>query len=139
MKRWLMMLAFVLTAQGEAAEAPLVAHDAWVRATPPGLDRSAGYLVLENPGDAPVRVAAAHCEGAGRTMLHETVRLPDGRERMRHVQGWTVPAHGALALAPGGRHLMLMKLARPLREGEVVVCTLLTDRGRVAVRFAVRR
>ena len=139
MKRWFVMLAFVLAVQGEAAEAPLVAHDAWVRATPPGVDRSAGYLVLENMGDAPVRVAAAHCEGAARTMLHETERLPDGRERMRHVESWTVPAHGALALAPGGRHLMLMRLAHPLREGETIACTLLTDRGRLAVRFAVRR
>ncbi len=139
MKRWFVMLAFVLAVQGEAAEAPLVAHDAWVRATPPGVDRSAGYLVLENPSDAPVRVAAAHCEGAARTMLHETVRLPDGREQMRHVQGWDVPPHGKLVLAPGGRHLMLMQLARPLREGDAITCTLLTDRGKLTVRFAVRR
>ena len=138
MKRWLMMPALVLAAHARAAEAPLVAHDAWVRATPPGVDRSAGYLVLENPGDTPVQVAAAHCEGAARTMLSGNIALVLGREQMRHVQGWDVPPHGKLVLAPGGKHLMLMQLARPLREGDAITCTLLSDRGRLTVRFAVR-
>ena len=38
--------------------------------------------------------------------------------------GFRVPARGALKLEPGGKHLMLIELYRPLGSGESVELTL---------------
>ena len=45
--------------------------------------------------------------------------------RMRPLPaGLTVPPGGAAALAPGGRHVMLIGLRRPLGAGTIVPLTL---------------
>lgn len=42
-------------------------------------------------------------------------RLPDG---------FDIPAGGSVALAPGGKHVMLMNVKQPLIEGESIAITL---------------
>ena len=54
--------------------------------------------------------------------LHQTVRQ-DGMMRMDAVEHLAVPAGGAVALDPGGFHLMIMGLKRPLKVGETVDLT----------------
>lgn len=43
---------------------------------------------------------------------------------MRNVKFLEIPARGRLELKPSGKHLMLLSLKRPLREGETIPLTL---------------
>ena len=60
--------------------------------------------------------------------------------RMRPVRGGlAIPAGGAVALKPGGYHLMFMGLKRPLKKGERFPVTLrFQTAGTLKVQFAVQ-
>jgi copper(I)-binding protein len=56
-------------------------------------------------------------------MLHQS-STETGMGRMRMVDHLVVPAHGQVALAPGGYHFMLMDAGKPVRPGQNVQMTL---------------
>ena len=60
--------------------------------------------------------------------MHITVREGDVM-KMREVKGFDVPAKGSFELKPGGAHLMLMELKRPIKKGERVPLTLKLEKG----------
>ena len=95
---------------------PLVASDAWARATPPGADSAAVYLRLTNRGDVDVVLTDVDSPfGSG--MIHHSSEA-DGMARMHHVDALTVPANETVRLAPGGLHLMLTGLEAALVAGQ---------------------
>jgi copper(I)-binding protein len=58
---------------------------------------------------------------------------------MKPVDAVVIAPNGRLELKPGGYHLMLSGLKRPLREGERFAAALVFEKaGRVAVTFTVR-
>jgi copper(I)-binding protein len=70
--------------------------------------------------------------------IHTTFRDGDVM-RMRPVAAIEVPAKGAVTLAPGGMHVMLMGLTKPLAIGEAVPLTLTFERaGAVTVQAMVQ-
>ena len=97
---------------------PIVVRDAWIREPPPR-SPAAGYLVIENRGDDPVVLVAVATEAAAQTEIH-IMEHTDDRMTMRRVSELQVPAGEEVALKPGGTHLMLMELRRPLRDGNEV-------------------
>ncbi len=97
---------------------PIVVRDAWIREPPPR-SPAAGYLVIENRGDEPVALVAVATEAAEQTEIH-AMEHKDDRMTMRRVARLQVPAGEEVALKPGGTHLMLIKLRRPLRDGDEV-------------------
>lgn len=98
----------------------------WVAATTPERPTAAGAFVqLVNDTDQPARLVGARTAIAGTVEVHETVPGPDGPVMQPKVGGITIPAHGSVTLAPGGDHVMLMGLDRPLRPGDEVILTLL--------------
>lgn len=105
-----------------AGEAPTVS-DAWARATPPGVDVGAAYMVIEG-GTRDDRLVDASSDRAAMVHLH-TVEEQDGVAKMRAVESVPVPAGARVVLAPKATHLMLMGLDRPLVAGERFVVTLL--------------
>ena len=106
--------------EARAAE-PLAVSDAWVRVPAPGQKVAGAYMELKSEGDsALVGVASAV---AGRAELH-TMKLDAGVMKMRAVERIDLPAKQAVKLAPGGMHIMLMDLKRPLKEGDTVPLTL---------------
>ena len=111
---------------------------AWIRATPPGVQIAAGYVVVRNKSGSPERLLGAASAAAARVETH--VHIKDGEVlRMREVKGYDIPPHGTLELKPGGYHLMLTGLKRPLKEGERFPATLVFEKaGRVPVTFTVR-
>jgi hypothetical protein len=121
------------------AQAPVTASDAWVREPVAGRPVTAAYVVLENPGTADVHIVSAAADVAGTVELHEMVRSGD-MMKMAPVSRITVPAKGRVALQPGGLHLMLFELKRPLEEGDAVQLTLTTDAGAtITTRAAVKK
>jgi copper(I)-binding protein len=99
----------------------------WSRATPPGAKVGVGFMQLRNAGAAD-RVVGASSPVAGRVEMHVTVREGDVM-KMREAKTFEVPAGGTFELKPGGAHLMLMDLKRPLKNGEKVPVTLKLEKG----------
>lgn len=110
------------------AWAQLSVEQPWSRATPPGSKIGVGFMRLRNAGSAPARVVGVSSPVAGRVEMHVTTRDGDVM-RMRHVSSLEIPAGGAVALKPGGAHLMLMDLKRPLKVGDRVPLTLKLEKG----------
>jgi len=100
----------------------------WSRATPPGAKIGVGFLQLRNAGASPVRVVGASSPVARRVEMHVTTREGDVM-RMRQVESLEIPAGGTFELKPGGAHLMLVDLRRPLAKGERVPLTLELEKG----------
>jgi copper(I)-binding protein len=116
-----LLLPFVVTAD----PGPLLAEDAhsaskisvraWSRATPPGASSGAIYGVFQNLGDVEQLASTIEFEGANHAMIHRTVSQ-DGMMRMRHAR-IEIPAMSSVELEPGGLHIMLMGLQKPLIRG----------------------
>ena len=123
MRRWLIPLMFLAM----PAWAQVSVEKPWSRATPPGAKVGAGFMRLRNAGAAD-RVVGAASLVAGRVEMHITVRDGDVM-RMREVTSFEVPAGGSFELKPGGAHLMLVDLIRPLKKGEKVPLTLRLEKG----------
>jgi copper(I)-binding protein len=117
----------VLAMAALPAWAQVSAERPWTRATPPGAKVGAGFMVLKNAGAAD-RVVGASSPVAGRVEMHITVREGEVM-KMREVKGYDVPAGGSFELKPGGAHLMLMDLKRPIKKGDKVPLTLKLEKG----------
>lgn len=94
----------------------------WARATAAGGTTGAAYLTLLAHGTAD-RLTGASTPLAGAAELHQTTS-ENGVMRMRPVvDGIALPPDQAVTLAPGGLHIMLMDLTRPLKQGDVFPLT----------------
>lgn len=113
--------------------------DLWVRASAPGQVNGAGYMEIDNDAKTADRLVSVTSDAAERIELH-TVETENGVARMRHLpDGIAVPADGEVKLAPGGYHVMFLKLKQPFAEGAEVSATLtFQNAGQVAVKFKVK-
>jgi copper(I)-binding protein len=91
-------------------------------------DVSAVYFQLTNLGE-PDRLVSAATEVAGLVEIHET-QMANGVMRMNPVDGLEVLTEERLVLEPGGLHIMLMDLQRPLLTGDAFIITLTFESGR---------
>lgn len=137
--RSMIALTALIAAAAAAADAVSV-KDAWVRATAPGQKVAGAYMELTSRAEAALVAAAS--PAAARAELH-TMAMEGGVMKMRPVERVALPAGKTVKLAPGGLHVMLVDIKRPLKEGEKVALTLtveLADRTRatVAVEAPVR-
>jgi periplasmic copper chaperone A len=109
----------------------------WVRATPPGASVAGGYASIKNHGAAPDKLVAASSPAADHVELH-IMSMQGNVMRMQQVKEFDVPAHGELALKPGGNHLMFIGLKEPFKEGAKVPVTLRFEKaGEVEVQLSV--
>lgn len=117
----------------------LTVSDAWVRASAPGQTNGAGYFEIVNKGTASDRLLSAHSAASERVELH-MMAMHNGMAQMREIDGGLeVPAGGKVSLAPGGNHLMFMKLKAPFAAGAEVPATLVFEKaGEVAVKLKVQ-
>lgn len=119
-----------------AGEPPTV-HDAWARATPPGVDTGAVYLTVVG-GTEPDRLIGARTSAAAMAQLH-TEKRTAGVVTMKKLDALAVPAGAHVDLAPGGSHVMLLGLKGPLKPGQTIGLTLLFEHaGNIEVSVPVR-
>ena len=99
---------------------------------------TAGYAVIRNGAARGDRLLGAACTCARDVQIH-VMSTTNGVMRMAPASdGLPVPARGALTLAPGGAHLMILGLTRPVRAGERVTMTLrFQNAGAVQAHFHV--
>ena len=120
-----------------ATPAEMSALNPWVRMSimPEGSDapdappvNSAAYLVLRNTTDTADALVAVETEVSDTAEIH-SVTMDDGVMRMRAVDSVVVAAGGEAVLEPGGYHIMLIGLRRPLSEGDSVALRLVLRSG----------
>lgn len=127
MKRYGWMIA---VAAGLAAQAAWAANisvtDAWARATMPGQPVSGAYMQIQSDADA--RLLGASSTVVPRVEVHE-MNMDGGVMRMREVKSIDLPKGKTVSLEPGGYHIMLMNLKKPIAAGDVIPLTLVVESG----------
>lgn len=118
--------------------AAIAVRDAWVRVSTARRTSSSGYCRLENTTGKPVALVKITAAQVGTAEVH-TMTDHDGQMSMHPVQTLTIPPHGTIDLAPGGTHIMLTDIARPLAIGSTLDMQFTFDNGRTqTVRAVVR-
>src|SRR5438045_4093265 len=103
------------------AAAQVAVDDAWARATIAGQMASAAYMKLTSPVDTTLVDVTSPL--ATIVEIHE-MKLAGSMMTMNAVDRIALPAGKAVELKPGGYHVMLFDLARPLKQGEILPLTL---------------
>jgi copper(I)-binding protein len=112
-------LALLATAPPVLADGEdVVVEDAWSRASIGTNRPGVAYMTLRNSGAEPVVVTGLRTDLAMMPMIHATTTDAQGVTRMSHMEEVEIAAGEAVALEPGGLHVMLMDLQRPMVEGE---------------------
>ena len=130
---------------GEAAAEGAVAVDgAWARTSPASATNGAAYMTLTASEDDALLGASVDASIAAMTQVHETVMaegsgstmagmgsgtgstmaMGDGAMTMKEVEEIELPKGEAVELKPGGYHIMLMELVKPLEKGTEIEITL---------------
>lgn len=131
------VLALTLAAFAARADDAPVVSDAWSRATAPGVEVGAAYMVIQG-GRRDDRLVDATSERADMVHLHDVVD-EDGVAKMRSTEEVEIPAGQRVELAPKGKHLMLMGLDAPLVAGQTFTIVLrFADSTEQAVTVTVR-
>jgi uncharacterized protein YcnI/copper(I)-binding protein len=110
----------------------------WTRATPPGAKIAGGYLTITNNGKAGDRLIGGSFDGGGHVEVHE-MSMADGVMKMRPLaDGLEIKPGATVKLEPGGYHLMMMDLVKPLAKGDKVKAHLQFEKaGKVDVELEV--
>lgn len=112
---------FALALVPLVASAQVAVSDAWVRGTVEGQRATGAFMKLTPATDQ--KLVAAASPVARIVEIHE-MAMEGGMMKMRAVPKLDLPAGKATELKPGGYHVMLMALGKPLAEGETVPITL---------------
>jgi copper(I)-binding protein len=116
----------------------LTVKDAVIRAVPAGVANTAGYLTIVNAGARPDRLVSVSCDCARSVELHIS-HLMNGVAMMMPSGPVEIPAGGSVSFSPGGRHLMVVGLKAPLKDGSSQDLTLkFQNAGTIRAAFAVK-
>jgi len=107
---------FLMSVHGAVA-GELTVTDAWSRTTPPGITVGVAYLKIHNGSGKSDRLLKLRTPIASSVQVHRT-EVVEGVARMREVAVLHVAPGERVEFAPGGMHLMLMGLKKPLVEGQ---------------------
>ena len=95
--------------------------DNWVRATSEGQDVGAAYMTITSASDKSlVKVESSVTDSVE---IH-SMSMENGVMKMRMLEKLELKANTPYKLAPGGFHLMLFDLNKPLKVGGIVSFTL---------------
>lgn len=103
----------------------IVVEQPWSRATP--VKVGGAYMTLRNNGAVPDRLVKIASPIAEKAEIHET-KIEGGTAMMRPVEAIELKRRASVQLKPGGLHVMLMGLQRPLKEGERIKLSLTFER-----------
>ena len=110
-------IAALLLAWASAGHAQVQVKDAWARPAVQGQSATGAFMSLTSADGA--RLVGASSPVAGVVEIHE-MAMDGNVMKMRAVPGIDLPPGRSVDLKPGGYHVMLMDLKRPLKLGERV-------------------
>jgi len=130
-------LAAILALAPGANASSVMIMKAYARAsTMPTAQTGAAYVSLMNHG-ADDKLVSVSTPAAKSAELHKS-EVVDGVMKMEPVGALDVPQNGMIEMKPGGYHIMLMGLAKPLAKGEEIELTLTFEKaGEVKVKVPV--
>lgn len=106
------------------ALAQISVQEPWVRATVAQQKATGAFMQLVSPAGG--RLVSASSPVAGVVEIHE-MAMDGNVMKMRAIAGLDLPAGKAVALKPGGHHVMLMDLKQGLQAGQSVPITLVVE------------
>ena len=92
----------------------------YARPTPPGARIGGVYFAIDNLGGESDRVATPVARAAE---IH-SMTMDGNLMQMRQIAALDIPAHSTATFKPGGYHVMLVDLKRPLAAGEMIPLSL---------------
>jgi copper(I)-binding protein len=111
-------LLLALSAPVLAADTAMIkVQEPWARESPPTVTTGAAYMTLVNTGQAADRLVGASGEVSATVELH-THLMEGGMMKMRPVEAIEIKPGEPAVLKPGGLHLMLIGLKKPLVAGQ---------------------
>ena len=110
---------WVQTASGQTAtpDRDLLVENAWTRASTDMGGSAEVYFTLTNTGEKMIDLIGVRTDLASIETLHKTVVGSNGTRRMSAAPELRVAPGAAVTLEPGGPHVMLIDLEKPLIEG----------------------
>ena len=125
------ILGGILLATATASQAQVEARAAWARATVQGQTTAGAYMQLTSRERA--SLVGAESPVAASVEIHETTM--EGKVmRMRALSKLELPPGKTVEMKPGGYHIMLLSLKRPLKKGEVFPLRLKVEMADKSVR-----
>jgi copper(I)-binding protein len=115
MKR--ILIAALVWAAAGSAMAQVEVRSAWARSTVPGQGGTGAFMTITSKDGGKLVGAASAI--AGVVELHE-MAMDNNVMKMRAIPALELPAGREVQLKPGGYHVMLLDLKRPLKVGEKV-------------------
>ena len=112
-----MLTPVVTHAQSSTAEPSLRVFDVWAKTTVPGGSVSAAYMHIKS--GKPLRLLKAESSAAATVEIHD-MKMKDGVMEMKAVDAIEIPANKMVELKPGGFHVMLFKVSKPINKGDTV-------------------
>ena len=128
------MLIVGLSAPALAGSEDVVVEGAWSRASIGTSRPGAAYMTIRNAGDEAVTLSEIRTDIAMMPEIHRSSTNDPGVSSMAPAGSIVIGSGETVALEPGGLHAMLMRLLRPMAEGERYKLTLVfSDGGEVVV------
>ena len=116
----------------------LEVSQAWSRPAAAGTN-GAGFMTVTNRGKAADVLKSIESPAAEKVEMHKTSMTGDVMSMKRLDAGLPLAPGESVTFAPGGYHLMLIRLTRALKTGDIVPATLTFASGaRLKVAFPVR-
>jgi copper(I)-binding protein len=139
--RWLVpvvVIAAIVAGCTSAASAQPTVSGAWLRPSTGLAVPVAAYLTITNPGTVADTLIDASSPAAQSVEIHDT-GTTNGMTGMTMMDRVSVGPGSTVTFAPGGMHLMLIGLTKPLAVGDTVELDLTFEHaGRIVVQAAVR-
>ena len=110
------VMALALAAHAQRS-ADIDVKSAWARPTVAGQMGTGAFMHLTSKEGA--RLLGASSDVAGVVEIHE-IAMEGNVMRMRPIRSLDLPPGSTVELKPGGHHMMLMDLKRPLATGEKI-------------------
>ena len=98
-----------------------VVSESWIKTTIPGSAVSAAYMQINSP--TPLKLIKAESPVAAMVEIHD-MKMNAGVMEMKALDAIDVPANKAVTLKPGGMHVMLMNVKKPINKGDKIPMTL---------------
>jgi hypothetical protein len=115
--RFFLALALAASTFAVAAKDTVSIENTWVRATAPGQDVGAAYMTLSSKQD--VTLIRIESDATKSVEIH-SMSMQNGVMKMRMLETLPIKAGKPYKLEPGGFHLMLFDLKKPLAAGQYV-------------------
>jgi len=119
-----LLMSAVLALLGLQAHAQVTVDKAWVRATVAQQKATGAFFQLRSAADA--RLVEVRSGVAGVAEIHE-MAMDGDTMKMRAISGIDLPAGQLVEFKPGGFHVMLMDLKKPVSAGEQLPLTLVFE------------